>query len=480
MKKIHPIFLVLLLLLSNTAAFTEGPADAKNKDPRKSKVDALFKQWDSTASPGCALAVIQDGQIVYKRGYGMADLEHGIPISSKSIFYIGSTSKQFVSFSILLLEEQRKLSLDDDIRKFIPEFPQYDERITIRHLIHHTSGIRDYLTLWSLAGNSYLDYMPEDAVLELICNQKELNFAPGTRFLYSNSCYFLLSVIVKRASGKSLRKFADEHIFGPLGMENSHFHDDNRHIVENRAFGYTKSEKDEFQNLVMRFDLVGSGGLYTSVEDLYLWDQNFYNKKLGKGGPRLINSMLTNGKLNNGNEVDYAFALRSTQYRGAITVQHGGALGGYRTQLMRFPDLHFSVIILSNLAMFNPTALAYQVADIYLEEYLMHAKSEQLAQQSRGGTSTTKKKSAISAARLREYTGKFYSDELQVTYHVFVEDGQLQVKVKYDPPVAKEYAEKDVFKGPAEVAFQRDANDNITGFILDAGRVKNLKFIRMP
>ena len=242
--------------------------------PANSVVDALFEPWDTENSPGCALGVVKDGRLIYAKGYGMADLEHDINITPSTVFYIGSVSKQFVTMCILLLEEQEKLNLDDEIQEYLPDFPQYDTPLTIRHFIHHTSGVRDFLTLWTLAGNDYLDHIDEDAVYRLIKRQKALNFTPGDKYLYSNSCYFMLAMIVEKVSGQSLKEFARENIFERLGMQNSHFHDDFLHIIKNRAFSYEPAE-DGFNNLIMRFDLVGSGGLYTNIEDLYLWDQNF-------------------------------------------------------------------------------------------------------------------------------------------------------------------------------------------------------------
>jgi len=207
------------------------------------KVDELFTVWDTPDSPGCALGIIKDGKLIYKRGYGMANLEHNIPISATTVLRIGSTSKQFTAMSIALLAEQGKISLDDDIRKCLSEMPEYESPITIRHLIHHTSGIRDYLELMELAGRRDDDYYTDDEAIDMLARQKELNFKPGDEFLYSNSGYFLLSAIAKRASGKSLREFAQENIFKPLSMNNTHFHDDHTMIVKNRAAGYS-SKKD--------------------------------------------------------------------------------------------------------------------------------------------------------------------------------------------------------------------------------------------
>ncbi|UCH98781.1 MAG: serine hydrolase, partial [Candidatus Aminicenantes bacterium] len=190
------------------------------------QVDKLFAQWDKKDSPGCALAIIKDGKIIYKRGYGMADLERDVPITSKSVFDIASTSKQFVAMSIVLLAEEGKLSLDDDIRQHIPGMPDYGNKITIRHLVHHTSGIRDYCDLMYLAGMPFENDYPEAQIIELIARQKELNFKPGDKHLYSNTGYFLLGEIVKRVSGKSLNEFTKEKIFKPLGMKITHFYDD--------------------------------------------------------------------------------------------------------------------------------------------------------------------------------------------------------------------------------------------------------------
>ena len=209
-------------------------------DELTDNVDKLFSEWDKSDSPGCALGVIKDGQLIYKRGYGMANLEHGIPITSRSVFRIGSTSKQFTAMCVVLLEEERKLSLDDDIRKHIPGMPDYGHSITIRHLLHHTSGIRDYLTLLSLAGERDDDFLVDGEVVDLIARQKELNFKTGDEYLYSNSGYFLLSVIVKRVTGKSMRVYAEENIFKPLRMMNTHFHDDHTMVVKNRAAGYLR------------------------------------------------------------------------------------------------------------------------------------------------------------------------------------------------------------------------------------------------
>jgi CubicO group peptidase (beta-lactamase class C family) len=330
-------------------------------------VDRLFTQWDKPESPGCALAIIQNGKIIYQRGYGMANLEYDIPISSSSVFDIGSNSKQFTAMCIVLLARQNLLTLDDELQQHIPEIPQYSHPITLRHLICHTSGLRDYLNLMDLAGIIWENDYPEEEIIALMARQQSLNFKPGTEQLYCNSGYFLLAEIVKRVSGKSLRLFAEEQIFVPLGMKNTHFHDDFKEIVKNRADGYAPKEEGGFQIDMSLHDSCGDGQLYTTVEDLLLWDRNFYRNILGGCGQDLIEEIMTPGKLDNGEIVSGAFGLLIGDHGGLKTVSHGGSWMGYKSDFIRFPDSQFSVICLANLSTFNPTKLAFQVADLYLE-----------------------------------------------------------------------------------------------------------------
>ncbi len=358
-----------MLNLSAVAQEQKKESNSALVEPLKVKVDALFARWDKPDSPGCALGIIKDGSFIYKRGYGMANLDYNIPISTNTSFYIASTSKQFTAMSIALLAREGKISLDDDIRKYLPEIPQYQSPVTIRHLIYHTGGIRDYLELTDLAGRHTEDVNTDDDFIKLIARQKNLNFKPGEKYLYSNSGYFLLSQIVKRVSGKSLRVFADENIFKPLGMVNTFFHDDRSEIIKNRATGYFPRKGSGFSVLITNFDRVGDGGLYTSVEDLLLWNQNFYNNKLA-GGADLINNLFTTGTLNNGEKTDYAFALMTSDYKGLKMISHGGSFNGFRAEMLRFPEQKFSVICLCNLGSINATGLATKVADIFLEKQL--------------------------------------------------------------------------------------------------------------
>lgn len=339
---------------------------AHSGDEKTHRVDALFERWDRNDSPGCALGIVRDGRLIYERGYGMANLEHGIPIDSATVLRIASVSKQFTAMSALLLEQDGALSLDDDIRKYLPEMPDYGHPISIRHLMQHSSGIRDYEGITTLLGIAYEDTYVEREILELLARQKALNFAPGERYLYSNSGYLLLGEIVERVSGKTLRQFVDERIFRPLGMRASLIRDDHNEIVAHRASGYAPLEDGGFRIAESHYDLVGDGSVFTTVRDLYLWDQNFYHQKVG--GKQLAASQHETLVLNDGRSMRYAAGLEIGAYGGLRFVAHSGSWVGFKAQLLRFPEQRFSVICLCNDESANPTALALRIADLYLAD----------------------------------------------------------------------------------------------------------------
>ncbi|MBI4748621.1 MAG: serine hydrolase [Acidobacteria bacterium] len=346
-------------------AQTPPPVPATLSPAKIEQIDALFAQWNKPDSPGCALAVIKDGQIVYKRGYGIADLEHNVPISPQTVFDVGSMSKQFTAACILILEQQGKLSVNDDIRKYLPELPKYDPPVTIRHLLHHTSGIQDYLQLMIQAGVRLENIATEEDVIKFIQSVPKTEFTPGDQHKYSNSGYFLLSEIVERVSGTRLSEFAEQQIFKPLGMTQTHIHDDFTRIVKNRAIGYAPIRSGGFRLEMSLLDTVGDGGVMTTVEDLFLWDQSFYQNKL-VSGQDLITRLTTPGVLNSGRKLEYACGLMVGNWNGHQIIHHNGAWAGYRAEMIRFPADRLSVICLANLGSINPSRLTRQVADLLL------------------------------------------------------------------------------------------------------------------
>jgi len=346
--------------------FCTNMSQAQLPDSLVKKVDAVFSEYDKTNSPGCALAILKDGKIIYKRGYGMSNMEYNIAISPSSIFHVASISKQFTAAAITMLSLEGKLSLEDDIRKYIPEAPDFGHTITINHLIHHTSGLRDQWDLQGLAGWREDDLITEKDIMDMLARQKALNFLPGDEYTYCNTGYTLLGVIVRKITGVSLRAYADSVFFKPLGMTNTHFHSDHAEITPNRTSAYQKDEKGIWKISIPVFDTYGATSLFTTVEDLAKWDENFYSMKIG--GINFINTMQVIGVLNDKTAQNYASGLVIQSYHGYKVVEHGGADAGYRSYILRFPEQHFSVVMLANLANINSRSISYKVADIFLKD----------------------------------------------------------------------------------------------------------------
>lgn len=560
------------LFHTTTALLIPGALCAQDvigtRDARTERVDAVFAAYDKPDAPGCAVGVYRDGRIDYARGYGLADLERRVPITPRTVFDLGSTSKQFTASAILLLAQDGTLSLDDDVRRWIPEMPRYARPITLRHLLNHTSGVRDYIGLMTLGGARIDDVTTENDALAAIVRQRETNFAPGDEFLYSNSGYFLLSEVVKRASGKHLREFARERIFTPLGMQRTHILSDYADVVPDRALAYAPRDEGGYRTDMPRWLQTGDGAVFSTVEELLRWDDNFYDPRVG--GPALLTELQTTGRLTSGRELDYAAGLMIGRHRGMRTVRHGGAWGGYRAELLRVPDARFSVAVLCNVATSNPERLATSVAEIYLEDRMepaasrpqtpaasasaapttpavrvaperlealaglyrepetrvtrtitfadgtlwvgvatrfelrpvsetefeavgapvrMHVRFEpasgdqpaRLAWSQDGREPVTAEKLALvtpTADELAAYTGAYFSEELQTTYRFSVENGALTMHFRGGDPIPLRPLIRDEFTAGLTLRFVRDASGTVTGFALDAGRVRNLRFTR--
>jgi len=352
------------LLLAGTLA-CDG-SHAQNPSPQQ--VDAVFAEFDYPGSVGCALGVARGGEFLYKKGYGFANLDWDIPITPTTVFYVGSVSKQFTAATIALLAHEGLVSLDDDIRKHLPEMPEYDPPVTIRHLLHHTSGVPDMYRIMSENGLTTWNRFSRAEALELLA-QQELDFPAGERYQYSNGGYFALSMIVERASGRTLAEYSFEKIFEPLGMSDTHFHDDPVQIVKRRAMSYMpldNSDGQYYQSYQGNFALPGAGGLYTTVEDLLLWDRNFLENRLG--GPDFLGVMHTKGVLSNGEVLDYALAIREGEHRGLRTLGHTGSMMGFKAYYVRYPEQQFSTWVLCNMGDIVPAELGSRIAELYLSE----------------------------------------------------------------------------------------------------------------
>jgi CubicO group peptidase (beta-lactamase class C family) len=329
------------------------------------QVDQIFGAYNQEGAPGCSLGVIRDRQFIYRKSYGAASVELGVPLSSESVFYVGSISKQFTAASVVLAGEQGLLSLDDDVRKYLPELPDYGQKITLREMLHQTSGFRDFFDLVYFSGRDVSEFNAPSEILKLIERQKGLNNAPGAEWVYSNTNYFLLGIVLQRATGKTLAQYAAENIFRPLSMTHTRFYDDASVVVPGRAAAYDPGQNGQFLvDWSTSYAVVGGGGLMTTVGDLLKWDDNFYSNRLGAGS--LLKELETPGTLNDGNKIAYSMGLIPGNYRGLPIIEHNGAMFGYRADLLRFPDQKFTVICLCNVSNANPEEKSREIADIYL------------------------------------------------------------------------------------------------------------------
>lgn len=344
----------------------------------REKTDKLILKYNKPNSPGFALSIFKNDSIIYKSAMGIANLEYNIPITTTTPFHVASISKQFTLFSVLLLEQEGKLSIDDDIRKYIPELNDFGYKITLKNLANHTSGIRDISDLTNLSGISDNDIFTNEQAIKLITNQKSINFIPGDKFEYCNSGYILLAEIVKRVSGKTLTEFTTERIFKPLKMNNSFFLDRSDKIIKNLAYSYYNENSAYYKN-ILNSTIVGSTGLVTTVEDLSIWAQNFNTKTIGNN--TIFNKMKEKSQLNNGEILSYALGQEVKKYKGLNVIFHGGGIASYRAYLLRIPEKNFSVSITSNDNDFNPLDIAYQLIDYYLlntEREVTHIKIKKI------------------------------------------------------------------------------------------------------
>ena len=536
--------------------------EPKGATPEK-QIDQLMTTIVTPGSAGATIAVGKGDKVLFNKGYGSANLEYDIPNTPGSIFHIASVSKQFTAFAIAMLADQGKLSLDDDIRKHLPELHDFGHKITIRHLIHHTSGLRDQWNLLALAGWRLDDVITREQVLRLMFNQRELNFKPGDEMVYCNTGYTFMAEIVSRVTGKSFPDWCNENIFKPLGMNNTLFYDDHQKIVKNRAYSFVESPTG-LKKSVLSYANVGATSLFTTAEDLLKWSRNFKTMKVGNA--RTMKMMEERAILNKGDTLSYAFGQVLGKHKGLTTWSHGGADAGYRTILLRFPNEDYTFVVLSNLASFNPGKVAYDVADIFLKDLIksepvvaktekekpetnavsvseellkkyvgqyelqpgfivsirldqgsmiaqatgqpsirMVARSENeffndqykvaitfqkddkgtvnqftLNQNGQTVVAPRMKEFDPSSVKLNQYTGVYYSPELETRYTLVIENGALVAKqIRHDPITLKPTKENE-FESSAwfmrNVVFTTESDGTITGFKASSGRVRNVLF----
>ena len=446
----------LVLAAALAAGFGSSLRAQALTDAQRRQVDSVFAPFDGTNRPGCALGIGRNGTSVYERGYGMSDLQHGLAITPGSIFHVASVSKEFTAFAVGLLADDGKLSLDDDVHKYITELPDYGKPITIRHLIYHTSGVRDQWELLGLAGWRYPDDLfTQQDVLDIVIRQKHLNFDPGDQYLYSNAGYSLLAMIVERVSGKNLREFAEERIFRPLGMTHTEVHDDHARIVVDRTAAYQR-EGDVWKISIPDFDTHGATSLFTTAGDLLKWMHNFDAPTVGSAA--LIRDAQTSAKLNSGKPTDYGFGLALETYRGLKGVGHGGADAGYRADVVRFPEAGLEVSVLCNFAEATPNRYSRAVADILLADRL--GPRDEAPPEATG--------ISLTDAQLDQVTGVYRTPGTDQAWLLRRRDGKLWLE-NFGMPLAAIDARRFT-AGGVVAEFTGPAGGPATGAVLKFGR----------
>ena len=559
-----PAAVLAAALVVSSAAHAQHIVGAR--DARAARADSVFQRFDQTDSPGCALGVYQDGKILYARGYGMASLENGVALSPRSVLDVGSISKQFTAMSMLILQKEGKLSLDDPIRKYIPEMPPYADKITLRRALSQTSGLRDLYVMMGQTGRTFAGDTID--ALRVITRSAEPNYEPGSRYLYTNTGWILAAQIVYRLTGKTLAQFAEERIFGPLGMHDTRYLADADMIIPNLATGYAPRPGGAFRVARSTYDgaIMGAGAVHTTVEDFGRWLNNYDAATVG--GRDIIETMTTPTKLNDGSPARsgasqaYAIGLNVGTMRGLRVVSHGGSWAGYRGHFLRFPDQHFAVATFCNLTTSGPDSLARKVASIYLGDRMQPdstaawtvalagapradvpaanlrglvgvwrnvergevrrtrlvgdtlftmggertrivpldggrfrsgsgtelrfegdpAAPSRMIVRTAGDTVTfTRADTAVlTPAKLAEYAGDYRSEEVDATHTWKIEKNQLVLYANDRRLGVLEPSYKDGFtRGGSVIDVQRDAKGRITGFLVEAGRVRHLRFTRV-
>lgn len=370
MSLVRMILTIAAMAVPSHADSQSVPAPTAHTLPadRHQQVDAIFAPWATTDTPGCALGITSNGTLDLSKGYGLANLEHGVSITPQTVFHAASMSKQFTAFAIGLLAQDGKLSLQDDVRRHLRELPDYGRTITINHLIHHTSGLRDQGQILGLAGWRTDDVYTQADVLWALTRQSRTNFEPGSEIVYGNSAYTLLAEIVQRASGLSFAAFTRERIFTPLAMNDTRFRDNHNDISRGRASAYARQPDGSWRISQPNFDHVGSTGLQTTVADMLTWQSNLLSGEVG--GRALSAWMQTSGTLNDGTAITYGGGLRLAGYRGLRQVGHDGQDGGYRAQAVLFPDQRLAIVALCNGSPIDPNRLVDAVANVYLGDQM--------------------------------------------------------------------------------------------------------------
>ncbi len=462
--KTHRFALITVIMALVLTCVTEGQTADTTR-----MIDRLFSQYHN-AMPGVSVAIARDGKTIYSKAFGLAEMEHLVPNTTGTIFEAGSVSKQFVAAAVMLLIQEGRVSVNDDVRKYVPELPQYDAPITIRHLLSHTSGLKDWGSLYGLTGWPRTTRVyTQELGWDIIFRQKSLNFTPGSQYSYSNSNYMMLVLITERVSGQSLADFTRERFFEPLGMKDTRWRDNQREIVPHRAIAYSGNEGRFLKNMPNE-NLHGPGGLLTTTADLLRWNQLLETPEIFNSETALLR--IEPGLLTSGRSSDYAAGLMIGEWNGFGEISHSGSTGGYRAWLAYYPEKKLSVAILSNHASFNPSGVGRSIAGIFMGT----PPSEQ-----RTTLRATRPEPYVPDTDLNIYSGTYYSEDIDVYYKLELRDNEVWVYRKAGDTFRLTPTGYDEFAagGSGTYRFIRDRRGRITGFTISVSRAENVPFMKL-
>ena len=422
MRSVIPLFLCIFQLVISPCCPGQS-AENNESQSTEERVDQILEPIVSSDHPGCAIAAFKNGEPVFAKGYGMANLDHDIANTPQTVFRIASVSKHVTAVCMLLLEDEDLVDLDADIRDYIPELHDHGHKISIRHLLHHTSGLREYSSLMVMCDIEESDNWEKEEALRMICRQRGLDFAPGERYSYCNSGYFLCSIICERVSGKTLRQYAEENIFQPLKMSQTHFHDESTEVVKLRANGYSPAGNNRYRLDETGLDQVGDGGIYTTIHDFGKWTEALIRDQWKPG---LLKRLLSPFTLNDGQELDYRFGIDESTYRGFRRLSHGGSWVGYRSQMWIFPEEGWVFLCFANRSNFNPSRVLRMTSEVIAEDLFRDAPKFEWENRRRENSSR-KEPEWVSEWNAKDFTGLYHSDELQVTWRLVTRDQGLQL-----------------------------------------------------
>ena len=462
----------LVICACNESAPTSSESILTGETERQ--IDSLFAEWDESGHPGGSVGIMLDGEIVYAKGFGLSSLEYGVHNTDSTLYNIASVSKQFTAYAMLLLQEQGKISLDDEVHTYFPEFNDFGYPVTIRHMIHHTSGLRSLHALMHMAGWRGDDKRTNEDLMRLMLLQEELNFRPGDEYLYCNTGYMLMAEIVEQVSGQDFVDWMDEHVFTPLSMENTYVEREYDQIVAGNAVSYDwHGDEEAFRYAVPYWGYVGSGNIHTNVYDLLKWQQYLNNPPADQ--QEMVARMFVRGVLNSGDTLNYAAGLSTFQdYYGEQGFGHGGSIGGYRASIQSVPAHRLNVVVLTNFSNSGPSGKAFRIIDIILDKEIEEDEEDE------EGEEVAEEALALSS----EVAGEYYSPELQATYRLSLSDDEtLLVEHPRHGAFSMQMYAPDTLEGDyyaiRRIALERDASGSLSGFRATNGRVRNLRFVKI-